>query len=130
MKVISLINMKGGVGKTTMAVNICDCLATRYDSKVLLVDIDPQFNATQCLMSGDEYVKYLKAGKDTILSIFEKDVRAYASSIDGPSTKTAKKLDEIKACNIKKNFDLIPGNLNLFQIEMASGEGRENRLSN
>lgn len=29
----------------------------------------------------------------------------------------------------KKNFDLIPGNLNLFQIEMASGEGRENRLS-
>lgn len=129
MKVISLINMKGGVGKTTMAVNICDCLATRYDSKVLLVDIDPQFNATQCLMSGDKYVKYLKAGKDTILSIFEKDVRAYASSIDGPSTKTAKKLDEIKACNIKKNFDLIPGNLNLFQIEMASGEGRENRLS-
>lgn len=51
MKVISLINMKGGVGKTTMSVNICDCLATRNNSKVLLIDIDPQFNSTQCLMN-------------------------------------------------------------------------------
>ncbi len=121
--------MKGGVGKTTMAVNICDCLATRYDSRVLLVDIDPQFNATQCLMSGNDYIDYLKSEKDTILTIFEKDVRAYASSVEGLSTKKAKRLDEIKACSIKTNFDLIPGNLNLYQIEMASGEGRENRLS-
>ena len=90
MKVISLINMKGGVGKTTMAVNICDCLATRYDSKVLLVDIDPQFNATQCLMSGDEYVKYLKAGKDTIF-ILQALISSsfFAVLVEGPSIELA-----------------------------------------
>ncbi len=36
MKVISLINMKGGVGKTTLSTNICDCLARRNKKKVLL----------------------------------------------------------------------------------------------
>jgi len=37
MKVISLINMKGGVAKTTMAVNICHCLSTRENKKVFRV---------------------------------------------------------------------------------------------
>jgi len=41
VKVISLINIKGGVGKTTMAVNLSHCLATR-GHKVLLIDGDPQ----------------------------------------------------------------------------------------
>ena len=49
MVVISFVNMKGGVGKTTLAVNIADFLAKRYAKKVLLIDVDPQFNATQCL---------------------------------------------------------------------------------
>lgn len=45
MKTISLINMKGGVGKTTLAVNIADFLANSEGKRVLLVDVDPQFNA-------------------------------------------------------------------------------------
>jgi cellulose biosynthesis protein BcsQ len=45
MKTISIINMKGGVGKSTIAVNTAFSLALR--GKTLLVDIDPQFNATQ-----------------------------------------------------------------------------------
>ena len=71
MIVISLINMKGGVGKTTLSTNICDALNRRYNKKVLLIDIDPQFNATKCLISGEDYIEHLKADKDTIISIFE-----------------------------------------------------------
>ncbi|MGE1235606.1 ParA family protein [Bacillus altitudinis] len=53
--VISYINMKGGVGKTTLSIGIADYLAKYKDSKVLVIDIDPQFNATHSLI--DTYIK-------------------------------------------------------------------------
>ncbi len=48
--VISLLNMKGGVGKTTLAVNLAYHMSHREGKKVLLIDFDPQFNATQYTM--------------------------------------------------------------------------------
>lgn len=48
-RVISFINLKGGVGKTTSAINIANKLAD--DNKVLIIDMDPQFNATQSLLN-------------------------------------------------------------------------------
>lgn len=70
MKVVSFVNMKGGVGKTTLAVNIADFLTSRHAKKVLLIDVDPQFNATQCLINGDDYVEYIKNGGTTIKDVF------------------------------------------------------------
>lgn len=48
-KVISFINLKGGVGKTSAAINIADELS-KEGNLVLVVDMDPQFNATQALL--------------------------------------------------------------------------------
>ena len=50
-KVISFINMKGGVGKTTCAVNVATYLARDHGKRVLLVDFDPQTNASLSVMS-------------------------------------------------------------------------------
>ena len=43
MKVVSFVNMKGGVAKTTLSINVADCMATRHGLRVLIIDLDPQF---------------------------------------------------------------------------------------
>ena len=128
MEVISLINMKGGVGKTTLATNICDCLSRRYGKKVLLVDIDPQFNATQCLFSGDDYVKYLKENNDTILDLFSDTNRTLVSSVKGIEQVVSKRPEDVTPYQFRDNWYVLPGNLKLYQVEMPPGSGKENRL--
>jgi len=54
-KTISFINLKGGVGKTTAAVNAAAVLAHRHNRRVLVIDLDPQTNATVCLISQQEW---------------------------------------------------------------------------
>ncbi|HWR83447.1 MAG TPA: ParA family protein [Candidatus Deferrimicrobium sp.] len=71
--VISFANMKGGVGKTTLCVNLAFELFTGR-KRVLVVDNDPQFNATTALVKPNTYInKCLKTSEIlTIYSIYEK----------------------------------------------------------
>jgi chromosome partitioning protein len=75
-KKVALINMKGGVGKSTLAVNLAWHFALRPTSKrVLLVDLDPQFNASQYLLGAAEYRRAIESGVKTIWDIFERGTR-------------------------------------------------------
>lgn len=57
MKIYTLINQKGGVGKTTTAVNLGSCIA-KHNKNVLIVDMDPQANATSSLGLDKNDVRY------------------------------------------------------------------------
>ena len=105
-KVIAIVNQKGGVGKTTTAVNLSAALAQK-GKRVLLIDEDPQGNAT----SG------LGIDKNQEKSIY--DVLVGDATIEETVIKT----------NIK-NLYVCPSNINLAgaEVQLVNMESRENRM--
>lgn len=88
-EVICFANMKGGVGKTTLCVNIAYSLFTR-GFRVLLVDNDPQFNATSALVKPQRYInEVLKPPThSTIYHIYERPPRIGGKQPVLPSPKS------------------------------------------
>lgn len=128
MFVISFINMKGGVGKTTLSTNVAYNLAQKEGKKVLFVDIDPQFNATQCFFTGENYIKYCTEKHDTICDLFAEGVVRKVSTVDGEKTAKNRAFKDIKPHKINDKLYILPGNLELFKIEITAQSGWVNRL--
>lgn len=110
---ISLINMKGGVGKTTLASQIAWYAVRHLDKRVLLIDLDPQANASQSVMSPQRWVDYLDGGGHTVADIFEEFTPTNASS------GSPKKVDPAKVIHKRVEYDdgsllhIVPSRLEL-----------------
>ncbi|HFJ9455962.1 ParA family protein [Bacillus albus] len=122
--IISFLNMKGGVGKSTLCFNIAYTLAKKFKKKVLVLDMDPQFNTTQALIekfSDTEHYLGIVKEKKTILRIFQ----SQSSLVRNEDANGFKNEDLI--INLDKNLSLICGDLDLIMIE-SSQRGTENLL--
>ena len=67
--VTSIINLKGGVGKTTITLALAHFLALEHRKRVLVIDLDPQTNATVCLIPEMEWKKRDETGR-TLYQLF------------------------------------------------------------
>jgi chromosome partitioning protein len=113
-KVISLVNMKGGVGKSTLAANIAWHYSTytNWAKRVLAVDLDPQFNLSQYLLGINGYEENVFRTKSpTIWDIFEQ----YSHSPNASSRKVLPTEVVKRIVTFKNNakIDLIPSRLEL-----------------
>ena len=134
-KIISLINMKGGVGKTTLCIGIADHLAS-LGYRTLLIDIDPQFNATQGLLNlykapttDDETLDNSSFYESDILPNQKTVFRLFKTQSTLQDTYTMPSKDEI-ITNLKLNLDIICGDLNLLLINKISNHTFAKRLDN
>lgn len=69
--VVSMINMKGGVGKSTLTFNLAWRSAWRENLRVLAIDLDPQANLSQYFLGAQKYLDTLESGARTIVDVFE-----------------------------------------------------------
>ena len=71
-QVVSLINWKGGVGKTTLTLHLAAGLAEFHSKKVLLIDLDPQCNLSFLAIGSGDYIKHAYDNDgDTLKTIFD-----------------------------------------------------------
>lgn len=110
--VISTINLKGGVGKTQMTVALAEFVAKQHNKRVLVIDLDPQTNATVSLMAQRMWLTKDQKG-ETLLQLF-KDKLDKTSRFD--MTRAIVK----RASNVGggiENLDLLPSSLGLIEIQ-------------
>lgn len=122
---VSLINMKGGVGKTTIASQLAHAAAADR-LRVLAVDLDPQSNLSHSIMGAQNYVDHIQENRATVVQIFDD----YIPSGGASGAPRPIDLDSVilSGASYGTNLDLIPSRLELSRT-LKNPTGKERRLA-
>lgn len=108
--VVSVINLKGGVAKTTTTVQLAECLASEFSKRVLVIDLDPQTNATIALI-GEERWEELEEQKQTLFYLFN-------DKLEQKSDFNINKAIQSRVSNLRLRFlSLLPSSIRLIDIQ-------------
>lgn len=110
--VTSLINLKGGVGKTTLTLSLAHFLALEHRRRVLVIDLDPQTNATVCLIPEDDWKTRDETGK-TLYQLFLDQVKGTRRF----NTDDSIVRDVSNVGGGVSGLDLLPSSLQLIKIQ-------------
>jgi chromosome partitioning protein len=126
---VSVVNMKGGVGKTTIAVNLAWYFAEAAEPlrRVLVVDLDPQFNASQYLLGQEGYHSWVYIRqKATIWTILEEGIPSPSGAvrIDDPRQAICK----VATLDAGGQLDLVPARLELA-LSLRAPMNKEQKLA-
>ena len=127
---VSLINMKGGVGKTTIASQLAHA-ADGKNYRVLAIDLDPQSNLSQSLMGPQRYVSHIRDNRPTIAQVFDDYVPAggaYGSTRPIDLDDVIVKRAGVDYWGRTRSLDLIPSRLELSRT-LKNPTGKERRLA-
>ena len=118
--VFSTINMKGGVGKTLTTVALAECFATEMGKRVLVIDLDPQTNATAMLI-GEERWRELNAKEHTLARLFKDALTPDDKRFDLDATLQK----DVSDVRMWKSVDLLPSSLDLIDVQIGRASCRE-----
>ena len=110
--VVSTINLKGGVGKTTTTVALAETLSSEFRKRVLVVDLDPQTNATTMLIGENKWRELNEAGH-TLARLFQDALEPDNKQFDFDATLQVGVSDVGNAHTV----DLLPSSLDLIGIQ-------------
>jgi chromosome partitioning protein len=121
VKIFSFVNLKGGVGKTALAVNFA-AFCGMNGFQTLLIDTDPQTNATFSCITVEAWSAHLKK-RGTIANLM--GMKRHTSA-EGSGVKA----EDIIIEEVFENVDLIPSHLDLFtmDLDLAGATAREKKL--
>ncbi len=114
--VFSTINLKGGVGKTTTTVAMAEFMSGAMQKRVLVVDLDPQTNATVMMIGEDKWRK-LNEREHTIARLFKDALDPDHKRFDFDAT-LQKAVSNVREA---RTIDLLPSSLDLIDVQDRLG---------